>query len=246
MNASVFVTCLGDTFYPHAVRAAVKVLERMGVTVACPPGQTCCGQPMFNAGYFDQALSVARRFVKVFQDTQGFIVTPSSSCAAMVRHFYPRLFREDAEGLKAAQAVGERTFEFCEFLVKHLKVDLTGRGARFEDSVTFHYSCHFRPLGIKEEPINLIRQIAGLEYFPLKKIDNCCGFGGTFSLNFPHVSGAMAADKVQCIKETGADWLVFADAGCAMNITGYANRAGTPVKAMHIAELIEKALGGGR
>jgi L-lactate dehydrogenase complex protein LldE len=244
MEATLFVTCLGDTFYPGAVRATVRVLERMGMRVACPPEQTCCGQPMFNAGYFDQALSVARRFVEIFDRTEGPIVTPSSSCAAMVRHHYPRVFKDDPAILDRVRKVGERTFELCEFLVKECKVNLKALHARFSESVTYHYSCHFRPLGISDEPVELIRQIEGIRYLPLKGMDQCCGFGGTFSLNFPHLSGAMAAEKVERIRETKADWLIFSDAGCAMNITGYANRKGYSLKAMHMAELVDRALGG--
>jgi len=244
MNTALFVTCLGDTFYPDAVEATVDVLSRLGCSVDCPPGQTCCGQPMFNAGYFDQARSVARHFVKVFAETTGPIIAPSSSCAAMVRNHFPRLFRDSADELALAEAVGERTFEFCEYLVKHLDVDLAAMGARFDGSVTFHCSCHFRELGLWDEPVDLIGRIPGLRYVPLENIDHCCGFGGTFSVNFPHVSGRMAADKVRAVEATGADWLVFADPGCAMNLTGFANRQGRPLRAMHVAELVRRSLGG--
>jgi L-lactate dehydrogenase complex protein LldE len=245
MNANIFVTCLADTFYPGFARAAVGLLERFGMKVACPPGQTCCGQPMFNAGYFGEARAVAARFLDVFEGTTGPIVAPSSSCAAMVRTHYARLFRDAPEQLERAREVGERTFELCEFLVRELDVDLAAEGAFFEGSVTFHRSCHYRRLGISEEPIDLIRQIAGLRYLPLDGIDECCGFGGTFSVNFPEVSGAMAAAKLERIERTGADWLIVADPGCAMNITGYANRVGRPLPVLHVAELIERALGGG-
>jgi len=244
MKGILFVTCLGDTFYPGAVRAAVRVLERSGMEVRCPPDQTCCGQPMFNAGYFDRSAGVARRFLKVFGDTEDPIIAPSSSCAAMVRVHYPRLFRDDPKALEVARCIGERTYEFCEFLVNHLEVNLAEMGARFEESVTYHHSCHFRGLASGNDPVDLIEQIPDIRYIPLKEMDTCCGFGGTFSLNLPHVSGNMTARKLQCILDTGADWLVFADPGCALNITGYAHRIGKPVKAMHIAELIHKALGG--
>ncbi len=244
METALFVTCLGDTFYPEAVEATAGVLGRLGCKVACPPRQTCCGQPMFNAGYFDQARSVARHFVEVFSATTGPIIAPSSSCAAMVRVHFRRLFEDSPGELARAEEVGERTFEFCEYLVKHLDVDLAAMGARFDGSVTFHCSCHFRQLGLWDEPIELIRRIPGVRYMPLEKIDQCCGFGGTFSVNFPHVSGRMAEDKVRSIEAAGADWLVFADPGCAMNITGYANRQGLALRAMHVAELVQRSLGG--
>ena len=246
MKASVFVTCLGDTFYPGAVRAARNVLERLGLDVACPGEQTCCGQPMFNAGYLDRARSVAGHFLKVFAETDGPIVCPSSSCAAMVRVHFERLFQDSETELGAARAVGKRTYEFSEFLVKELHADPAALGAHLDKSVTFHKSCHFRALGIDGEPIDLITRIPGIRYSPLDGIDQCCGFGGTFSLNFPHISAEMASRKAASIVETGAELLVFADPGCAMNITGYANREGKPIKAVHIAELIEQALEGGR
>ena len=242
MDATLFVTCLADTFYPEAARAAARVLEKLGFSLACPREQTCCGQPMFNAGYFDQARGVARHFMKVFGKRPGPIIAPSSSCAAMVREHYPRLFQDEPDSLEQARALGARTFEFSEFLFKQLGVDLKKHDAAFEASVTFHYSCHFRAIGVGDEPIDLIRQISGIEYRPLEQMDQCCGFGGTFSLNFPHVSKGMVTEKVRCIEKTGADWLIFSDPGCAMNITGYANRIGRPMKAMHLAELILKAL----
>ncbi len=239
---NIFITCLADTFYPEAARAAINVLTKLGLNICCPEKQTCCGQPMFNAGYFRQSLKVARHFVDTFSQTSGPIITPSSSCAAMVREHYPRLFEDDPVGLEKAEAIGRRTYEFCEFLVKYLNVNLKEYSARFEDSVTFHRSCHYRAIGLEDEPTNLIKQISGVEYVPLEKIEQCCGFGGTFSVNFPHLSRVMVAEKLCCIQKTNANWLIFGDAGCAMNITGYANRIGQPIKAMHIAELINSAL----
>lgn len=245
MKATLFVTCLADTFYPEVPRAVMRVLERLGYGVACPMDQTCCGQPMFNAGYQEQARSVAAHFIEVFDGADDPIIAPSSSCAAMVREHYPKLFENDSNMREKAERVGMRTFEFCEFLVKEAKTDLAKMGARFEGSVTYHHSCHFRALGLVDEPIRLIEQIQGLTYIPLPKIEQCCGFGGTFSLSFPHVSREMVADKVRCIRETSADWFIYADPGCAMNITGSAHREGEPIRAMHIAELIERSLDGG-
>jgi L-lactate dehydrogenase complex protein LldE len=244
MEANLFVTCLADTFYPGAAGAAARVLERLGWRVACPGDQICCGQPMFNAGYFDQARKVARHFLKVFSKMPGPVIAPSSSCTAMVRQHFPRLFADEPEHLETARALGERTFEFSEFLARQLAVDLGKLGTTLEASVTFHYSCHFRALGIRDEPIDLIQQIPGIDYVPLKNMEQCCGFGGTFSLNFPHVSREMVAEKVRAVRETGAEWLIFSDPGCAMNILGYANREGRPLRAMHLAELILKASGG--
>ncbi len=243
MPMNIFVTCLGDTFYPRAVESMIKVLERLGYGWECPRDQTCCGQPMFNAGYFDPARQAARHFIEVFEKSDDKIVCPSASCAAMVRHHYPRLFEDDPAWLGRAKKVADRTFEFAEFLAKVVDLDLMKLSARFAGSATYHFSCHLRPLGIAEEPIRLIQQIQGLEYRPLTRMDQCCGFGGTFSINFPHLSKAMVDEKVQNILATGAEWLIFSDAGCAMNITGYANRIGKPLKAMHLAELIARSVG---
>lgn len=245
MKVNLFVTCLADTFHPSAARAAAAVLERMGKEVTVPPNQTCCGQPLFNAGYRDEAAAVARRFLDTFGPTEGPIVVPSSSCAAMVRHHYPVLFQGDRERLRAAEAVAARTFEFSEFLVRHLRADPAVLGARFEGAVTFHRSCHFRKLGVEEEPIRLLRSVPGLRYLPLPDLDRCCGFGGVFSVHFPHLSRSLAEQKVRAIHDTGAERFVYADAGCAMNILGTARRMGLPLAGMHLAELLCEALGGG-
>jgi L-lactate dehydrogenase complex protein LldE len=220
----------------------VSVLEKLGFGVSCPAAQTCCGQPMFNAGYFDQSREVARYFLETFGNTNTLIIAPSSSCAAMVRKHYPKLFENEPEWLEKAQQVANRTYEFCEFLTKKLNIDLAGLNARFNGSVTFHRSCHYRELEITDEPISLIKQIAGIKYVPLENIEQCCGFGGTFSVKFPHISEGMVREKVQAIKKTNADWVIFGDAGCVMNITGYASRIGEPIKAMHIAELIDNSM----
>jgi len=243
VQINIFVTCLADTFYPQAAKAMLKVVERLGWSWKCPTSQTCCGQPMFNAGYFDQARKAAKHFIKVFDDTEGDIICPSGSCAAMIRHQYARLFQDDAAWLDRAGKLAGRTFEFSEYLVKKAALDLTGLSARFDDSVTYHYSCHLRPLGVTDEPIRLINQIGGIDYRPLPRMEQCCGFGGTFSINYPHISETLVRDKVDAVLSTGANWLIFSDAGCAMNITGYANRIGKPFKAMHLAELIAKSLG---
>lgn len=244
MKATLFVTCLADTFYPSAARSVVNVLRRLGVEMSWPEDQTCCGQPMYNAGYFDQTRSVARRFIDVFSKTTGPVIAPSSSCAGMIRNQYSKLFEADPEYLDLARELAERTYEFSEFLVKKLQVNLADIDAKFDDSVTYHYSCHFRSLDIVDEPVQLIGQIAGIDYRPIERQGQCCGFGGTFSINFPEISEAIVRDKVECIHRTEANWLIFSDAGCAMNITGYANRAGGAIKAMHLAELIDRSLGG--
>jgi len=243
VSTTIFVTCLADTFYPDAVRALTGVLERLGWSWSCPKGQTCCGQPMFNAGHFDPARTAARHFITVFEKTDGPIVCPSASCTAMVRHQYPRLFENDPDWRARAKRIADRTFEFSEYLVNVAKVDLRPLKLHFSESVTYHYSCHLRPLGITDEPIRLIEQIDRIDYRPLDGLEQCCGFGGTFSINYPHISEALVDEKVHRIRATQADWLVFSDAGCAMNITGYAHRIGKPIRAMHLVQLLARAMG---
>jgi L-lactate dehydrogenase complex protein LldE len=244
-EATLFVTCLADTFFPEVPRATLRVLDRLGFRLEIPARQTCCGQPMLNAGHRQAARAVARHFIEVFSPCPGPIIAPSSSCAAMVRHHFPLLFEEDPILLEQARMLAARTFELSEFLVKEQGLDLAGLGASFQGSVTFHRSCHFRSLGLEREPIDLIRQIPGIEYRPLDKVEECCGFGGTFSLHFSHVSEAMVKAKLRNIEATRADWLIYADSGCAMNILGHAHRRGKPIQAMHLAQLIDQALGGG-
>lgn len=243
MKLNIFVTCLADTFYPQALHAMIKIADRLDWKWQCPGDQTCCGQPMYNAGYFDQARSVAQKFIEVFERTDGPILCPSASCAAMVRHHYLRLFENDSAWLERAKKLGSRVYEFSEFLVDVAHIDLQALNARFEDSVTYHYSCHLRQLNLSDQPVSLIRQIAALDYRPLENMEQCCGFGGTFSINFPHLSRKLVDQKVQSILQTRANWLIFSDAGCAMNITGYASRLGSPIRAMHLTQLVARSLG---
>jgi L-lactate dehydrogenase complex protein LldE len=237
VNVSLFITCLTDTFSPQVGRAMVEVLRRCGCTITVPPEQTCCGQPMFNNGFAAEAATLARRMVEVFDGTD-YIVTPSASCCAMVREHYPALLGDDE---RAAAMVG-RTYEFVEFCHKVLQLDLRAMGCRYPRTATYHYSCHLRALGMTDEAVRLLQQIDGLDYRELPGLDQCCGFGGTFAVKFPEVSGVMVEDKVKAIASTGAEVLVCNDGGCAMNIAGALHRAGSGVRVMHIAELIAESL----
>ncbi|MSS70673.1 MAG: (Fe-S)-binding protein [Candidatus Latescibacteria bacterium] len=235
MKVSLMITCLGDLFCPEAGVATVRVLRRLGVEVDFPKGQTCCGQPMFNSGFHRDAREVARHTIEAFEG-ESPVVAPSGSCAAMVRVGYPELFHDDAGMRGRAEALAGRTFELSEFLVKTLKVEDVG--ARFEGRVTYHYACHLRGLGMTDEAVRLIRNVKGAAFVPLERWDQCCGFGGSFSVRYPEVSGAIVADKVDCIARTGADAVVSTDAGCLMNIAGAMRRRGVKVRAMHLAELL--------
>lgn len=242
MRIALFITCLTEQFYPRAAVAVVKVLEHLGHTVEFPGAQTCCGQPMFNNGLHDEARDLARRMIAVF-DSAEVVVTPSGSCAAMVREQYLRLWPEHTREHRSAVSLASRTYEFVEFLVKVLRVDLHALGVDWPGTATYHRSCHLRGLGLASEAEDLLRQVKRLEYTELARIEQCCGFGGTFAVNYPQISGAMVADKVSAIRESGSQHLVCNEAGCAMSIAGGCRRSGTPVKLLTIGELIAEGLG---
>lgn len=215
--------------------ATVKLLRRLGVAVDFPAAQTCCGQPHFNSGFHPEAQQLARRTIKTFASSQ-LVVTPSGSCAAMVKLEYPELFRDDLVWHGRAEDLARRTHELSDFLVNVLQVEDVA--ARFQARATYHLSCHLRGLGLLTEGERLLQQVRGLEYLPLERCDECCGFGGSFAVRFPTISGAMVGDKVMFIEKTGAEVVVAADSGCLMNIGGSLHRRGSKVKTMHLAEIL--------
>ncbi len=235
-RVALFVTCLGDQFFPQVGESAVRVLRRLGVDVTFNPAQTCCGQPAFNTGYPQEAREVAERVLDLF-DGADYVVAPSGSCTSMVRVFYPELFAGDPGRLRQARELGKRFFEFSEFLVNVLKVEDVG--ASFPRRVAYHDSCHLlRELGIEEQPRKLVRAVRGLEFLELKDNQVCCGFGGTFSVKFPEVSVAMGEDKLHAATDAGAEVVVANDSGCLMHLAGIIHRQGLPLKTMHLAELL--------
>jgi L-lactate dehydrogenase complex protein LldE len=228
-----------DQLFPRVAVGMVTVLERLGLDVHYPIEQTCCGQPAFNTGYWDEARQVATRHIEVFEKANcDAIVAPSGSCTAMVRVFYKELFTEvDMEFRKRMAMVTENTFEFSEFLTKKLRV--TDVGARFPAKVTFHDACHLlRELRCKDEPRRLLRAVKGLELVEMKECETCCGFGGTFSVKFPMVSTAMDDVKLRSIQETGAEYVVSCDSSCLMQMEGYIKRQNLPVKTISLAEVL--------
>lgn len=242
IKAQLFITCLAEQFFPGVLTGMVGLLERLGVQVAFPEAQTCCGQPFFNSGYRDQARDMAVKWLEAFGPSDGYIVSPSGSCVDMVRHHYLHLFPEGTPERRQAEAVGKRTFEFTEFLVRVLRV--TDVGASFPHKVTYHASCHLlRGLGVREEPKALLSQVRGLEMIPLSSEETCCGFGGTFSVIYPEVSKAMVEAKVRSIESSGAEVVVACDAGCLMNIAGGLRQANSPVRAMHLIEVLTAGRG---
>ena len=237
IKAQLFITCLAEQFFPDVLKRMVGLLERLGVQVEFPEEQTCCGQPFFNSGYRSQARDLAVKWLKVFGRTDGFVVSPSGSCVDTVRHHFPELFPPGSAEHRQAEEAAARTFEFTQFLVQQLKV--TDVGARFPRKVTYHASCHLlRGLAARDEPKALLRAVQGLELVPLPGEETCCGFGGSFSVIYPEVSKAMMEAKVRAIESTGADVVAVGDAGCIMNIAGGLRKAGSPIRAMHLIEIL--------
>lgn len=235
MRIALFIPCFIDQLYPKVGISVVRVLERLGHEVWFPESQTCCGQPAFNSGHWDQARDVACGFLDAFAGAE-VIVGPSGSCTAMVRNFYPDLFRGHVREAEAA-AVATRAWEFSDFLVK--KLGVAEVGARFEAKVTWHDACHgLRELGLREGPRRLLRAVRGLELVEMQPSDQCCGFGGTFSAKFPEISVAMGEAKVRAIEESGADYVASADSSCLMQIGGLLARRGARTKPIHIAEIL--------
>jgi L-lactate dehydrogenase complex protein LldE len=237
MRVSLLVTCLGDALFPEVGVATVRLLRRLGVAVDFPAAQTCCGQPHFNSGFRDDAREVARHTIQTFAGTKP-VVAPSGSCAAMVRLEYPALFHDDPEWHGRAADLARRTHELSDFLVNVLGADDVG--ARFEGRVTYHMACHLRGLGLFTEPERLLRKVRGLELVPLERADECCGFGGSFAVRYPGISGAMVADKAAAVERANVDAVVATDAGCLMNIAGCLRRRGSPVQALHLAQVLEE------
>jgi L-lactate dehydrogenase complex protein LldE len=234
----LFVTCILDTLYPKVGEAVVRVLERAGVNVAFPAGQTCCGQPAFNAGMRAQARQMAIHTIRVFEAAPGSVVVPSGSCAAMIRLSYLELFKDDPEWLPRAQALAGRTYELTEYLVDVLGV--TDLGAYFPGRITYHSSCHLlRELGVDQQPRALLAAVKGAEFVELPHTQECCGFGGVFSVEHPELSTAMMERKIANLEASGASVVVSCDAGCVTNINGGLRRKGQHQRAVHIAEILD-------
>jgi L-lactate dehydrogenase complex protein LldE len=233
-------TCLVNEFHPEVGMAVARVLERLGFDVDVPHGLTCCGQPAYNAGFQDEARQVARHTLDVLTATSGPIVVPSGSCADMLVHQYAELFKDDAQEAGRARGVSARCREFSQFVARHGGLALAGRLTAL---VAYHPSCHLlRGLGVREQPQALIRAIDGATSVPFAEQEECCGFGGLFSIKNPDISGSMLDRKLTSIVASGADRLVSCDAGCLLHLEGGLRRRGAPIKTQHLAELIDEAL----
>jgi L-lactate dehydrogenase complex protein LldE len=236
LRVALFATCLADQLFPEVAVASVKLLRHLGVEVAFPQAQTCCGQPAYNAGYQPQAREIAGHHLEVFEGFD-YVVLPSGSCGAMVREHYPELFR-DAPDLEAiAVDLAARTFELTTFITEVLQCE--DIGADLKDlRVTFHDSCHaMRSMGVYEAPRTLLKA-AGADLVEADSHDVCCGFGGLFSVKMPEISSAMAAAKRHGIDLTEATVLTSTDGGCLMQLQGSLSRSGARIQVRHIAELL--------
>jgi L-lactate dehydrogenase complex protein LldE len=237
MKISLFIPCFIDSLYPDVAISIVHVLERLGHEVDYNEEVTCCGQPPFNSGYWDESRPVAEKCLAGLKDAD-VVVSASGSCGAMIKVFYPQLFAGRPQEADARR-LSTRVWEFSDFLVNHLGVKDVG--ASFDGRVTFHDGCHgLRELGIKSAPRELLRHVRGLELVEMKEAETCCGFGGTFAVKFPQISTAMAEVKCNSALETEADVIVSNDSSCLMQIRGYFERHGKDVPCMHLAQILAR------
>src|SRR5215471_8796573 len=234
-KVALFVPCFVDQLLPQVALDTATVLRRIGCDVNFPQDQTCCGQPAFNSGYWDEARPCAERFLRVFREAE-YIVCPSGSCATMVRTFYPELLAASALHGEVTALVA-RTYELSEFLVKVAGV--TDVGAKFPHSVTYHASCHgLRELHLRDEPVQLLRKVKGLQLVDMLRFDECCGFGGTFATKFASISVAMGTSKADNIAVTGAEFVTAIDPSCLMHVQGILGKRSDKAKAIHLASIL--------
>lgn len=239
-RAALFVTCLVDLFLPEVGEAIAAVLGRAGVRLTCPPHQTCCGLPLFNNGYREEARRVYENAVRRFPGEEPVLV-PSGSCAWMLRVGAPELYPPGSPGAAAAAAFALRVYEFSEFFGEALgcpDLGITGSGR-----VTYHASCHLlRGLRVADPPRQILRRVRGVEFVPLDQEEECCGFGGTFAVKLGAVSTAVMKEKLASVTRSGARILTACDAGCLIHLRGGLARARSPVRAIHLAELMAEGL----
>ncbi|MBT8396312.1 MAG: (Fe-S)-binding protein [Gemmatimonadetes bacterium] len=237
MRVSLFATCIGDQFFADSLADGVRLLRHLDVDVDFPRGQTCCGQPAFNAGHMEEARKFARHTLRVFESSD-YIVLPSGSCAGMLRHHFGPLLGGKENG--AESVLGAKTFELSEFIVRVLGVTKLGDGLEGR-RVCYHHGCHaLRTLGVRDEPLELLRQ-AGAEVLDWEAAEECCGFGGVFSVKVPHVSTAMADRKLDTLPHP--DCVTSADGGCLMQLGGRARKRGLAVQFRHLASVLWAATG---
>lgn len=235
MRVSIFIPCFVDQLYPQTAFNMVKVLEKACCQVHYNPNQTCCGQPAFNAGFWDESRQVCSKFIKDFQDAE-YIVAPSASCVGFVRNYYPKLF-ENSSNHNQVRDLGKRIYEFTEFLTDVVKIE--NFSAELNGKATYHDSCAgLRECRIKEGPRRLLSHVKGLELVEMNDVETCCGFGGTFAVKYDAISVGMADQKVSNAVATGADYIISTDLSCLMHLEGYIRGKDLSIKTMHIADVL--------
>ncbi len=238
-SVHLFHTCLVNEIDPEVGMAVVRVLERAGVTVNVPADQTCCGQPAYNAGFHDEARQVARHTLQFLSQTHGPIVIPSGSCADMLVHQYAVLFQDDPHLLETARTVAKRCREFSQYLIE---VAPKGVGGRLPACIAYHPSCHLlRGLGISREPAALINAVTGVRRADVREQDECCGFGGLFSVKNAGISSGMLERKIAALEASGAERVVSCDLGCLLHLEGGLHRRGSRIRAQHLAQFLDEA-----
>ena len=243
-RVGLFATCLMNLFRPTVGFAAARLLEDAGCTVEVPLAQSCCGQPGYNSGDFDAARALAKQLIAAFEGFD-YVVGPSGSCMATLRHDYPKLFEDDPDWHPRAAALAARSHELLSFLTDVCGVSTVN--AAYTGTVTYHDSCSgLRGLGVKAQPRLLLGSVDGLQLTEMQDAEVCCGFGGTFCVKYPEISGRMVDDKLANVAATGADTLLGGDLGCLMNMAGRLRRQGSTLKVFHTAEVLAgMATGGG-
>lgn len=235
MKVQLFIPCFVDQLYPQTAFNMVKVLEKACCEVNYNTNQTCCGQPAFNAGFWDEARDVCSKFIKDFEGAD-YIVAPSASCVGFVRNYYSKLF-ENSSQHNLVKELSSRIFEFSEFLTDILKIE--NFGAELEAKATYHDSCAaLRECKIKTGPRQLLSYVKGLELVEMNDVETCCGFGGTFAVKFDGISTGMAEQKITNALETGAEYIISTDLSCLMQLDGFIKNKKLPLKTMHIADVL--------
>ncbi|MDC0035523.1 (Fe-S)-binding protein [Chloroflexi bacterium] len=244
-KVSLFATCVLNNFYPEVAISAARVLNRLGVEVTVEPTQTCCGQPFFNSGHWSDSSKLVRKFVSDYSDCDTDIVLPSGSCTSMIRNHYMEVC--DRNDVGNVEYISTRTFEFTEYITRKLGIcDLSPFQSESAEmiNVTYHESCHLnRELGISKEPISLLKSLKNIILINMNQSEVCCGFGGTFSTKYPEISTAMAEEKIANVKQSGAEVVTASDMSCLMHMDGLMTRKNLDIKSLHIAQLIDLAMG---
>lgn len=239
MVVDIFIPCFIDQIFPETAWNMIKVLEKAGCTVNYNPEQTCCGQPAFNAGHWDECKAVGEKFIHDFR-TDRYIVSPSASCVGMVKNYYPEMFHNSVLH-NEYKGIQRNIFELSDFLVNVLKV--TNLGSKLEGVATYHDSCSgLREVGIRQEPRELLKNVAGLELREMADTETCCGFGGTFSVKYEPIAVGMAEQKILNANATGANILISTDASCLMHLGSYLQKQGKNIRVMHLADVLASGL----